>query len=226
MGASAFTLVASVARVECQTTAPDEEPLGYVAGPASAPDNRDSHPPPRRHGQSRVLAVLPGRVGRLVTRAKRDVRASWLEPSCSPQAGACPGRPWELARRRASRLSVLAFAQVRAHESRSAVRPLRTTRECADRARADDRDRRRKRALTGGHGRTSLDRPERGRATPPPGRPSGHARALRGRRATDARRHAIRPARYRRPAGGANGRPQLAAGAPSSPARRPDRLAH
>jgi hypothetical protein len=42
-------------------------------------------------------------------------------------------------------------------------------------------------------GRTPLDRPKRGRANPsPPGRPPGHARALRGRRAADARRHAIR----------------------------------
>jgi hypothetical protein len=47
-------------------------------------------------------------------------------------------------------------------------RSLRTTRERAVRARADDRNRARKRAQTGGHGRTSLDRPERSRANPSP----------------------------------------------------------
>ena len=62
------------------------------------------------------------------------------------------------------------------------------------------------------------------RTPPPPGRPSGHARPVRGRRTADAARHAIGlldiGARRRR-----HGRPQLAAGAPSSSARRPDRLA-
>jgi hypothetical protein len=61
------------------------------------------------------------------------------------------------------------------------------------------------------------------RTPPPPGRPS-HARPVRGRRAAHAGRHAIGlldiGARGRR-----HGRPQPAAGASSSPARRPDRLA-
>ena len=63
------------------------------------------------------------------------------------------------------------------------------------------------------------------RTPPPPRRPSGHALPVRGRRAADAGRHAIGlldiGARGRR-----HGRPQPAAGAPSSPARRPDRLAY
>jgi hypothetical protein len=59
----------------------------------------------------------------------------------------------------------------------------------------------------------------------PPGRPSGHARTVRGRRAADARRNAIRLLDIGVLAGGANDRPQPAAGAPSSPARRPGRLA-
>jgi hypothetical protein len=74
-------------------------------------------------------------------------------------------------------------------------------------------------------GQPSLDRPKRRRADPPPGRPAVDARPVRGRRAADAGRHAIRlldiGARGRR-----HGRPQPAAGAPSSSARRPDRLAH
>jgi hypothetical protein len=105
-------------------------------------------------------------------------------------------------------------------------RSQRTTRECAVRARADDRNRGRKRAQTGGHGRTSLDRPERGRANPSPaGRPSGDARALRGRRAADGRRHAIglldigASCRRRQWSSSTSSR------RPSSPARRPDRLA-
>jgi hypothetical protein len=74
-------------------------------------------------------------------------------------------------------------------------------------------------------GRPSLDRPERGLADPSPtGRPSVHARPVRGRRAADAGRHAIGlldiGARGRR-----HGRPQPAAGAPSTSARRPDLLA-
>jgi hypothetical protein len=62
------------------------------------------------------------------------------------------------------------------------------------------------------------------RTPPPPGRLFGHARALRGRRAADAA--ATQPGcSISAPTGGANGRPQPAAGAPSSPARRPDRRA-
>ena len=69
---------------------------------------------------------------------------------------------------------------------------LRTRCERAVRARADDRHRGRKRAQTGGHRRTSLDRPKRGRANPSPRRDLiRHARALRGRRAADVRRNAI-----------------------------------
>ena len=59
---------------------------------------------------------------------------------------------------------------------------------------------------------------------PPPGRPSGHARPVTGRRAADvlATQFGLLDigARGRR-----HGRPQPAAGAPSSSARRPDRLA-
>ena len=60
----------------------------------------------------------------------------------------------------------------------------------AVRARADDRNPGRKRAQTGGHRRLIvLARPGE---PSPPARPSGHARALRGRQAAAARRHAIR----------------------------------
>jgi len=74
----------------------------------------------------------------------------------------------------------------------------------------------RKRAQTSSRGRTSLDRPERGRADPPPpGRPSGRARPVRGRRAADAPTQSgcsISASRRRR-----HGRPQPAVGAPVEP---------
>jgi hypothetical protein len=82
-------------------------------------------------------------------------------------------------------------------------RPLWTTREPAARAPADDRNRGRKRAQTGGRRQRLvivLSVPER--TPPPPRRPSGHALRMRGRRAADAARHATprqRAARYRRP---------------------------
>src|SRR5215218_6678974 len=74
-------------------------------------------------------------------------------------------------------------------------------------------------------GRPSLDRRKRRRADPSPtGRPSVDARPVRGRRGADAGRHAIGLLDIG--AGGRrHGRPQPAAGAPSSSARRPDRLA-
>jgi hypothetical protein len=83
----------------------------------------------------------------------------------------------------------------------------------------------RKRAQTGARGRPSLDRPERGSADPcPPGRPSGHARLSDDdgppRPGATPSGCSISASRRRR-----HGRPQPAAGAPSSPARRPDRLA-
>ena len=59
-------------------------------------------------------------------------------------------------------------ARKRASPSAGVKRSPRTTRERAVRARADDRNRGRKRAQTGSRGRTSLDRPERGRADPSP----------------------------------------------------------
>jgi hypothetical protein len=105
-------------------------------------------------------------------------------------------------------------------------RLLRTTRERAVRARADDRNRGRKRAQASARRRTSPDRPENRRADPSPTGTSIRACApyerTTGRRGPPPRNRA---ARYRRLAGGANGRPQPAPGAPSSPARRPGRLA-
>ena len=81
--------------------------------------------------------------------------------------------------------------QASANGGRS-VRPLRTTRERAVRARADDRNRGRKRAQTGARvERLLIVLSVAERTPPPPGRPSGHARPMRGRRAADARRHAI-----------------------------------
>jgi hypothetical protein len=53
------------------------------------------------------------------------------------------------------------------------------------------RNRGRKRAQTGGHGRLSIVLSVAERTPPPPGRPSGHARTVRGGRAADARRHAL-----------------------------------
>jgi hypothetical protein len=82
----------------------------------------------------------------------------------------------------------------RLRASRNAPRGLSlgTSSERAGRARVDDRNRGRKRARTGARGRTSLDRPERGRADPSPtGTSIGACAPLRGRRAADARRHAI-----------------------------------
>jgi hypothetical protein len=104
-------------------------------------------------------------------------------------------------------------------------RSLETSSERAVRARSDDRNRGRKRAHSGGHGRTSLDRPERGRANPSPHR-DAHP-GMRALREDDGAADAAPPrnrgfldigARRRRP-----GRPQPAAGAPSS--RRDDLIA-
>jgi hypothetical protein len=105
-------------------------------------------------------------------------------------------------------------------------RSLGTTRERAVRARGDDRNRRRSEHKTGSRGRTSLDRPERVRADPSPTGTSIRAcGTVTGRRAADVLATQSRAARYRRPAERRHGRPQPAAGPPSSPARRPDRLA-
>jgi hypothetical protein len=103
----------------------------------------------------------------------------------------------------------------------------RTTRERTVRARADDRNRGRKRAQTGGHGRTSLDRPERGRANPSPTGTPIRACAPCERTTGRRRRPTAQsgPPRYRRP-------PEAAWSSstsrrrPVEPARRPDRLAH
>jgi hypothetical protein len=93
---------------------------------------------------------------------------------------------------------------IRASPQRCQRRPLRTTRERAVRARADDRNRERKRAQTGGRSRTSLDRPERGRVDPFPTGTSIRACApcerTTGRRRPPPRNPA---ARYRRATGGA-----------------------
>jgi hypothetical protein len=103
--------------------------------------------------------------------------------------------------------------------------PLGTTRERAVRARATTAtagESERKPAAAVERLLTVLSVAER--TPPPPGRPSGHARPVRGRRAADAGRHAIGlldiGVRGRR-----HGRPEPAAGAPSRSARRPDRLA-
>jgi hypothetical protein len=82
-------------------------------------------------------------------------------------------------------------------------RSLRTTRERAVRARADDHNRARKRAQTGGHGRTSLDRPERGRADPPTGTSIRACAPVRGRRAAYAAPPRNRACSISAPAGGA-----------------------
>jgi hypothetical protein len=115
--------------------------------------------------------------------------------------------------------------RVRLRQSGRALRPRSegTTRERAVRTRADDRNRGRKRAQTGARGRTSLDRPERGRADPSPTGTSIPACAPCER--TTGRRRPLprnRAAPYRRHAGG-HGRPQPAAGA--CRARRDDPIA-
>jgi hypothetical protein len=151
----------------------------------------------RRHDQSPALA-----------RSRELVRPASMEPA-----------------RRRRRVPALAFAQMRAPECRSGARLLRTTRERAVR-------RVRTTATAGESGRTrapgrpSLNRPERRRAGPPP--PTGtpiRARApCEGTTGPRRRPPRNRAARHRRPRG-RHDRPQPAAGAPSSPARRPDRLA-
>jgi hypothetical protein len=83
-----------------------------------------------------------------------------------------------------------------------ARRSPRTTRERAVRAHADDRNRGRKRAQTGARNRTSLDRPERGRASPPHRDAHPRTRPARGRRAADAARRSIGAAPLSAPAGG------------------------
>ena len=106
-------------------------------------------------------------------------------------------------------------------------RSLGTTRERAVPARADDRNRGRKRAQIGGHGRTSRDGPERGRANPfPTGtsiRPGACFERTTGRR---RRRHATRLLEIgvlpEVPMVVLNQQPAPT----SSSARRPDRLAH
>jgi hypothetical protein len=86
------------------------------------------------------------------------------------------------------------FVRQRERELPSNACPLRTTRERAVRARADDRQ---PRAKASASPAAAVERlvivlsvPER--TPPPPRRPSGHARLVRGRRAADARRHVIR----------------------------------
>jgi hypothetical protein len=114
------------------------------------------------------------------------------------------------------------FRRKRARRRSSRARPSWTTRERAVRTRADDRNRGRKRRKPApGVERLLIVLRVAERTPPPPGRPSWRARPVRGRRAADAARHAIGllniGARRRR-----HGRPQPAAGAPSSPARRPE----
>jgi hypothetical protein len=168
-----------------------------------------------RVGRHRAAAGQPGRPLTALplrgkTSARRDITRS---------AGLDESEQW--LERAAGRCAAAPVISRRLHwPSR---RPLRTTRERAARARADDRDR----------GRTPAAAVERlvivlsvaERTPPPPRCPSGHALPMRGRRA--ARRPPPRhpAARHRRPSRGADGPPQPAPRAPSSPARRPDRLA-
>jgi hypothetical protein len=153
-------------------------------------------------------------------------RPQSLEGSNATESAWFP-RNWARGSRERMRQGAAAFARpTRAPRARTRRLP-QTTRERAVRARADDRNRGRKRAQTGGHGRTSLDRrawpseplPHTGTSL----RACARFESTTGRRRPPPRNPA---ARSRRPAGGANGRPQPAAGAPSSPTRRPDRLAH
>jgi hypothetical protein len=118
--------------------------------------------------------------------------------------------------------ALLLSAWIRSSSAPRPARSLGTTREHAVRARAEDRNRGRKPAP--GVERLLIVLSVAERSPPPPGRLSGHARPVRGRRAANAARHAIAlldiGARRRR-----HIVPQSAAGAPSSSARRPDRLA-
>jgi hypothetical protein len=82
-----------------------------------------------------------------------------------------------------------------------------------------------KAGANGARARTSLDRPERGPAGPPGGTSIRACAPVRGRRAADARRHAIGLLSIGVPPE-APWSSSTSSRHPSSPARRPDRLAH
>jgi hypothetical protein len=143
----------------------------------------------------------------------------------SPEAGSWSGRhPWS---RRGDGVASLRSLSPRCE--RPSAGPARA---CSGRhasAPSGGCGRPQPRAKAGAHrapGRPSLNRPERRRAGPPP--PTGtpiRARApCEGTTGPRRRPPRNRAARHRRPRG-RHDRPQPAAGAPSSPARRPDRLA-
>jgi len=116
-----------------------------------------------------------------------------MEPDDDPARALLPSSDWAAATAAGDGARHLARREERSSRSRGDSPLLRTTYERAVWARADDRNRGRQRAQTGGRGRTSLDCPERGRANPSPTETSIRAcarveRTTRRRR----RRHAIR----------------------------------